>query len=84
MQSIEKIIRTYIEKSILFSPDGFEFTDETSFLDNGIVDSTSVLELVMFIEEQFGISVKDSEVIPENFDSVSSLTMYIKNKMKNN
>jgi acyl carrier protein len=84
MQPIEKIIRSYIEKSILFSSDGFEFTDETSFLENGIVDSTSVLELVMFIEKQFDISVKDSEVIPENFDSVSSLTMFIKSKIKNN
>ena len=83
MQSVEEILRTFIEKNILFSSDGFPYTDETSFLENGIVDSTSVLELVAFIEEQFHISIKDSEVIPENFDSISSLSKYIRNKVRN-
>jgi acyl carrier protein len=83
MQPVEDILRTFIEKNILFSSDGFPYTDETSFLENGIVDSTSVLELVSFIEEQFHITIKDSEVIPENFDSISCLSKYIRNKDRN-
>jgi acyl carrier protein len=83
MQTVEEILRTFIEKNILYSSDGFPFTDETSFLDNGIVDSTSVLELVAFIEEEFSISVKDSEVTPENFDSILNLSRYIKSKASN-
>jgi acyl carrier protein len=83
MQAIEEMLRTFIAENVLFSSDGFPYSDDTSFLDNGIVDSTSVLELVAFIEEQFGISVKDSEVIPENFDSISSLSKFIKSKVRN-
>ncbi len=80
MQTVEEILRTYIAENILFSSDGFPYTDETSFLENGIVDSTTVLELVLFIEERFGITVKDSEVIPENFDSISCLAKFITSK----
>ncbi len=80
MQTTEEILKNFIVRNILFSSNGFEFSDETSFLENGIVDSTSVLELVAFIEEQFGISVKDFEVVPENFDSISSLAKFIKSK----
>jgi acyl carrier protein len=83
MQAIEEMLRTFIAENVLFSSDGFPYSDDTSFLDNGIVDSTSVLELVAFIEEQFCISVKDSEVIPENFDSISSLSKFIKSKVRN-
>jgi len=82
MQSIEETLRIFIEKNILFTSDGFPYSDETSFLENGIVDSTSVLELVAFIEEQFSISIKDSEVIPENFDSISFLSRFIKSKVR--
>ena len=84
MQTIDEILRTFIEKNILFSSNGFPYSDETSFLDNGIVDSTSVLELVAFIEEEFGISVKDSEVIPENFDSIACLSKFVRCKVHNN
>lgn len=80
MQTVEEVLRTYIAENIIFSFDGFPYTDETSFLENGIVDSTTVLELVLFIEERFGISVKDSEVIPENFDSISRLAKFIRSK----
>jgi acyl carrier protein len=80
VQTIEEILRKYLAENIIFSSDGFPYSDETSFLENGIVDSTTVLELVLFIEQQFGISVKDSEVIPENFDSISCLAKFIRSK----
>jgi acyl carrier protein len=83
MQTVEEMLRTFIEKNILFSSDGFAYTDETSFLDNGIVDSTSVLELVAFIEKQFDITIKDSEVVPGNFDSISCLSKFIRSKVRN-
>ncbi len=54
--------------------------DTTSFLDAGIIDSTGVLELVGFIEEKFGFSVDDSEMLPENLDSLNSLAVYIASK----
>ena len=83
MQAVEEILRTYIGTNILFSVEGFPYTDETSFIENGIIDSASILELVAFIEEQFGISIKDSEVVPENFDSIACLAKYINSKVRN-
>ena len=49
--------------NFLFRKNGPDLTDDKSFLDNGIIDSTGVLELVAFLEEKFGISVGDRELI---------------------
>jgi acyl carrier protein len=53
------------------------FTDDDSFLENGIIDSTGILELIGFIEEEFGIEVRDEDLVPDNFDSISRLCRYI-------
>ncbi len=76
----EAEIRDYIAKNILFSNDGFRYGDTASFLEEGIVDSQGVMELVMFIEERFGITVDDTDIVPDNFDSVSRLADYIRRK----
>jgi len=55
--------------------------DTTSFLEEGIIDSTGVLELVGFIEEEFSIVVEDEELIPENLDSIYNVTAYLEKKM---
>jgi acyl carrier protein len=54
--------------------------DDASLLEEGIMDSTGVLDLVMFIEETFGIAVKDEELIPENLDSVDKLVVFVERK----
>lgn len=59
---------------------GGKLDDSTSFLDTGIIDSTGVLELVDFLEEQFDITVEDSELVPENLDSVNNLSTYLASK----
>ena len=58
-----------------------DFCDDDSFLENDLIDSTGVLELVAFIEENFNIRVEDEELIPENLDSVNKLINYIQLKM---
>ena len=80
MSTIEGKIRAYIAENILFSDNGYTYSDETSFLEEGIVDSMGIMELVMFVDEGFGITVEDDEVIPDNFDSVSKLAAYIRRK----
>ena len=77
---IEDKIRTYIAKNLLFSSNGFGYTDEASFLEEGIVDSQGIMELVLFVEDEFGIQIEDEEIIPDNFDSVSQLAEYIRRK----
>lgn len=79
--SIENQIKTYILESFLFSDNGYELAEDASFLEEGIVDSTGVLELVMFVEETFDVTVEDEEIVPENFDSVGQLATYVHRKM---
>ena len=76
----ESQIKDYIAKNLLFSSDGFGYPDDASFLEEGIVDSQGVMELVLFVEETFKVNVDDSEIIPDNFDSVSQLSAYIQRK----
>lgn len=78
--SVQEQIRMFIAENFLFNPNGFDLSDDASFLDEGVVDSTGTLELVMFVEEAFGISVGDNEIEPENFDSVNKLAAYIGRK----
>lgn len=75
-------IRSYIAENILFSSNGFPYPDTTSFLETGIIDSMNVLELVVFIEENFGITVEDSDFTPDNFDSIERISNYIERKTK--
>ena len=81
MNNIEDTIRKYIAENILFSGNGYPCPDNTSFLDEGIIDSMNVLELVMFVEEKFGVTVADQDIVPDNFDSVTKLADFIRSKM---
>ena len=56
-------------------------SDDASFLNEGIVDSANVMELIMFVEESFGITVEDHDIVPDNFDSVKQLAAYVRSKM---
>ena len=78
--SVENQVREYVATNFMFSDNGYSLPDDASFLEEGVVDSTGVLELVMFVEETFGVSVEDQEIVPENFDSVSRLAAYIRQK----
>ncbi len=78
---IQTKIRDYVAKNLLFSDDGFRYDDDASFLEEGIVDSMGVLELVLFIEEQFGVTIEDTELTPDNFDSVNKLANYIQRRL---
>jgi acyl carrier protein len=75
--SIEAKIRHYILESLMFTDDGSRLPNDASLLDRGVIDSTGVLEIVMFLEEEFAIKIKDSEMLPENFDSVNNLVAFV-------
>jgi acyl carrier protein len=76
-----KKIRAFIFDNFLFDAEEDALKNETSFLEEGIIDSTGVLELVDWLEEEFSISVEDEELIPENLDSVNLLSAYIIKKI---
>ena len=74
-------IREFVISNFLFG-DESALQDDTPFLSAGIVDSTGMLEIVMFIEEQLGVMVKDEEMVPENLDSVSRIAAFVESKRK--
>jgi acyl carrier protein len=78
---IKAQIRDYIAKNVLYSDNGFEYADDDSFLEEGIIDSSTTLELVLFLEETYSISVPDREIVPDNFDSVEKLANYTSRKL---
>ena len=67
--------------NILIGSDNTNLDNDDSFLEKGIIDSTGILELVSFIESEFEIDVKDEELVPDNFDSVSKMSAYITRKI---
>ncbi len=78
--SAEKQIRDFILENYLFTDDQSVLGNEDSFLEKGILDSTGILEVIYFLEDEFGISVEDEEMIPENLDSVARIVAYLGEK----
>jgi acyl carrier protein len=73
-------IRQFVTDNFLFGKSA-DLVDGESLLDRGVIDSTGVLELIQFIEDHYGIKVEDEEAIPQNLDSVTCLTNYVRTKL---
>lgn len=78
--SLENKLRSHILENFLFTDDQAALVNSDSFLEKGIVDSTGIMEVILFIEEEFGISVADEEMVPENLDSIDNLSAFIGRK----
>ena len=72
-------IRSYVVEKFLFGQDT-DLTDDSSFLDKGILDSTGVLELVALLESTYDIKVSDDELLPDNLDSINAICAFIDRK----
>jgi len=79
METIRKTLRQFIVDNFLLGQN-LGFSDGDSLIDRGLVDSTGVLELVTFLEEQFGVSVADEEIVPDNLDSIDNLARFLASK----
>ncbi len=80
MSDIKIKIREFIIENFLFGEGGEELKDDDSFLDKGVIDSTGVLELVEWIEDNYQFKIEDDELIPENLDSINNLAAFIAKK----
>lgn len=78
--NIRQQIRQFIAENFLFVDEGYDLDDTASFMEEGIVDSMGILELILFIEETFLISVEDDEIEPDNLDSVDNLCNFVMRK----
>jgi len=80
VSTTEVKIRSYILQNFLFSNDASKLNNSDSLMQKGIIDSTGVMEMIFFLQDEFGIQVADSEMIPDNLDSVNNLVTYIASK----
>ena len=80
-ESIEARIRDHIVRHLLFSGDEFPYSDDASLLEEGIIDSLGVMDLVSFAQESFGVPIEQEEVIPDHFDSVHKLATFVRRKL---
>lgn len=80
MTDYKQQLRAYIAENFIVSATT-KLSDGDSLLDNGVVDSTGFIELMGFLETQYGIEVKDAEMIPENLDSIANIDAYLQRKL---
>ncbi|CDN46289.1 acyl carrier protein [Neorhizobium galegae] len=79
-EAIENSVREFIAENFLFRADA-QVSNNQSLLESGVIDSTGVLELIAFLEQTYGITVADEEIVPENLDSIDNMTSYLTTKL---
>ena len=77
-------IRNFVVENFLFGQASAVPDEDASLLETGVIDSTGVLELVSFLEERFEVRVEDTELVPENLDSVRRLSDFVRRKQVEN
>ena len=80
MNELTTKIRQFVVTNFLFGNDN-GFVNSASFLDQGIIDSTGVMELVAHLEKEHGIRIQDDELVPENLDSVDAAAAFVQKKL---
>ncbi len=75
--TIETDLRNFITENFLFGDESRTIAGSDSLIQNDLMDSTGILELVAFLEDHFGISVADEDIMPENLDSIDRITAYV-------
>jgi acyl carrier protein len=75
---VETVINGYISRELVKDPALLPLANKTSLLESGILDSLSLLRLVVFLEEEFGITIGGADLLPENFTSVSTICTYLR------
>ena len=80
MPTIEDELRAFVVNNFLYGRDD-HFSNDASFLEMGMIDSTGILELVAFLEKTYHIALEDMDLVPANLDSISRLGNFIRKKM---
>jgi acyl carrier protein len=77
--TVQERVRGYVLESFYVS-DPAELTEETSLIDSGIVDSTGMVEVILFLEAEYGFHVEDDETVPENLETITRIAAYVDRK----
>ncbi len=77
---MEAVINDYISRELVQDASLLPLGNETSLLETGVLDSLSLLRLIVFIQERFGIAVDDVDLVPEHFDTVDAICAYLRSR----
>lgn len=78
---IKEQVREFLAVNFRYDGASFDLGDDTSLLGSGTLDQTGVLELVLFVEEAYGFDVEESDLAPDNFDTVNNVTAYVARRL---
>ena len=73
-------VRGFVVENFIYGDDGM-LQEETSFLESGTIDSTGILEMIAFLEETYGLTIADEEIVPENFDTLGNVVRFLERKL---
>ncbi len=79
--AIQDRVCDFIVRNFLFGDSGKKPDPDESLIESGIMDSTGILELIEFLEAEFGIEVQESETVPQNLDGLAVLTRFVSSKL---
>ena len=82
MPAIDQQIRTFIDENFLFGAGADGLAGDDSLVENGVIDSTGVMELVTFLESSFAVKIADDELVPRNLDSIDNLVRFVEGKLE--
>ena len=82
MDGIKEQVRRFVVDNFLFGQGSEDLRDSDSFLEKGIIDSTGTMELVTYLEKTYSIKVEDSELVPENLDSLERVAAFVSKKRR--
>ena len=80
MLAVERKVREFILENFMFTNEESALDSEESLLEKGVIDSTGVMELVAFLEDEYNFQIRDEELEPENLDSVRNIVAFVDSK----
>lgn len=81
-ESTNAEIRSFLIDNFLFGDESYPLTDDMSLIENDLIDSTGILELVAFLEQRFAVTVADSDIVPANLDSIARISAFVGSRLK--
>lgn len=78
---IEEQLRAFLAENFILEDGGKGLERDESLTQSGVLDSMGVLELIMFIEEKFGVAIPEEDTLPENLDSIERVVSYVSNRL---
>ena len=80
MPSVRDRVHEFVLEDLLLGDSEAMPAEDESLLESGTIDSTGILELIQFLEAEFGIEIADDETVPENLDGIARIVDYIGRK----